>query len=35
VSLGVVLDVATAGFVAQVVASTEKIRRRVDQYDFV
>jgi hypothetical protein len=27
--------VATAGFVAQVVASTEKIRRRVDQYDFI
>lgn len=35
VSLGVVLDVATAGFVAQVVASTEKIRRRIDQYDFI
>ncbi len=35
ISLGVVLDVATAGFVAQVVASTEKMRRRVDQFDFV
>ncbi|MFP4373878.1 MAG: dicarboxylate/amino acid:cation symporter [Spirochaetaceae bacterium] len=35
ISLGVVLDVATAGFVAQVVASTEKIRRRVDQFDFI
>ncbi len=35
ISLGVVLDVATAGFVALVVASTEKMRRRVDEYDFV
>ena len=35
VSLGVVLDVATAGFVAQIVASTEKMRKRVDQFDFI
>jgi hypothetical protein len=35
VSLGVVLDVATAGFVAHVVSATEKIRKRIDQYDFI
>lgn len=35
IRLGAVLDVATAGFVAHVVGVTEKMRRRVDPYDFI
>ena len=35
VSLGVFLDVATAGFVAHLVSAGEKMRKRVDQFDFV
>ena len=35
VSLGVFLDVATAGFVAEVVSQTEKVRKRVDPFDFI